>query len=106
MRCGVPLAHLKTMGRASSPSSVNRWPDQATAPIANAAKAVAAVPLKEPEWICIAYPFIESNWAKVSAVEAKAVVRRDHPDRPRQDWVCSCRYLRQWPAECVLCILF
>jgi len=105
MRCGVPLAHLKTMGRASSPNSVNRWPDQATVPIANAAKAVTAVLLKEPEWICIAHPFINSNRTKVAAVEAEAVVRRDHPDCPWQDWVRSCLYLRQRPSECVFRVL-
>src|ERR1039458_8078862 len=99
MRCGVPLALLKTMGRASNPRSVKKWPDQATAPIVIAAMPVTAVPLKEPEWICIAHPFIESNRAEVAAVEAEAVVRRDHPDCPWQGWVRSCRYLRQRPSE-------
>ena len=105
MRCGVPLALLKTMGRASNPRRVKKWPDQAAAPIADAARAVIAALLEEPEWVCIAYLFIEWYWAEVSAVEAEAVVRRDHPDCPWQDWVRSCWHLRQWPAECVSCVL-
>src|SRR5271157_2724677 len=105
MSCGVPLALLKTMGRASSPRRATRWPDQATAPITDAARAVMAVFLKKPEWVRIAHLFIESNWAKVAAVEAESVVGGDHPYGPRKDRIRSCWHYRQWSAKCVFCVL-